>query len=438
MRSGENDHVNRAPARPLRVLLVGGSGFIGRRLDQALRDAGCEVTVAARRAAPGVLQVNLATDVRVEQWLPRVADIDVVINAAGAFVERVGNALDALHTAGPAALFEAAAQQGVRRAIQISALGAESGATRYFASKQAADRRLMELPVESVILRPSLVFGPGGGSASVMLCVATMPLLVVPRLFSRPVQPVHIDDLAAAVVLLTMRPAVDMHAPLAVVGARACSMLEFLQLLRRQLGLAPARVMQVPDALVRLGGSLPPLARTGLLGPDAMKMLAAGSTADPAGLASLLGRPPRDPGEFISRDLAPALGAAATLDWTLPLLRWSIALLWLLSGLFSLGIYPLEQSLALLAQVGIPARLQPLLLYGASAMDIALGIAVLAAGHRAVLWRMQIGLVLVYTVVITIWLPAFWLHPFGPITKNIPLLAAFYMLQRLEARRWNT
>jgi hypothetical protein len=41
-------------------------------------------------------------------------------------------------------------------------------------------------------------------------------------------------------------------------------------------------------------------------------------------------------------------------------------------------------------------------------------------------------------VVITIWLPQFWLHPFGPITKNIPLLASFYMLQRLAVPRWNT
>lgn len=420
-----------------RVLLVGATGFIGRHVQQALQDAGHQVIAAARRAYPGMLQVDLAQDTRPEDWLPRLQDIDVVVNAAGAFMDRPGNQLDTLHGAGPIALFDAAVRAGVTRIVQISALGTEEGSTAYFATKQQADRHLPGLPLDAAVLRPSLVFGIGGASADIMLGVASMPLLVVPRVFRSRVQPVHVDDLAAAVVALVNGAPVPPR-PLAVVGPESCTLTAYLQTLRLQIGLRTARVIEVPDAAVALGRLVPPLARSGLLGADAMRMLAAGSSADPAPLAALLGRPPRAASRFIPRDFAPAVAAQATLTWTTPLLCIAIAALWFISGLVSMGIFPLEQSYAMLAATGIPPALQPLMLFGAAATDIALGFAVLLAGGRPPVWRLQILLVVFYTVVITVWLPQFWLHPFGPLSKNIPLLASFYMLQRLAVPRWNT
>lgn len=429
------------PAEPDRhvhhVLLVGATGFIGRHVQQALQHARHQVTAAARRASPGVMQVDLAQDTRLEDWLPRLQGIDVVVNAAGAFVDRPGNQLDTLHGAGPVALFDAAVRAGVTRIVQISALGAEGASTAYFSTKQQADRHLLGLPLDAAILRPSLVFGIGGASADIMLSVASMPLLVVPRVFRSRVQPVHVDDLAAAVVALVNGAAVPRW-PMAVVGPESCTLTAYLQALRRQIGLRAARIIEVPDALMGLGRLVPSLARSGLLSADAMRMLAAGSRADPAPLAALLGRPPRAVSQFIPRSLAPAVATQATLAWITPLLCMAIAALWFISGLVSLGIFPLEQSYAMLAATGIPPALQPLLLFGAAATDIALGFAVLLAGGRPLVWRLQILLVVFYTVVITVWLPQFWLHPFGPLSKNIPLLASFYMLQRLAVPRWNT
>ncbi len=424
-----------APAR--RVLLIGATGFIGRHLWRALEAAGHHVVPAARRASAGGLQVDLARDTQVDDWLPRLRDIDVVVNAAGAFMDRPGNQLAGLHGAGPIALFDAAVRVGVSRVVQISALGTDDASTPYFATKQTADRHLLGLPLDAAILRPSLVFGIGGASAGIMLAVASMPLLVVPRVFRSRVQPVHVEDLAAAVVALVEGAKVPLE-PVAVVGPASCTLTDYLQALRRQLGLPAARVIEVPDALMALGRLVPPLSRSGLLGADAMRMLASGSTADPAALTKVLGRAPRPATDFIPRDLAPAVASHATLAWTTPLLCIAIAALWFISGLVSMGIFPLEQSYAMLAATGIPSPLQPLMLFGAAACDIALGFAVLLAGRRPMVWRLQIVLVVFYTVVITIWLPDFWLHPFGPLSKNIPLLASFYMLQRLAVPRWNT
>jgi hypothetical protein len=50
----------------------------------------------------------------------------------------------------------------------------------------------------------------------------------------------------------------------------------------------------------------------------------------------------------------------------------------------------------------------------------------------------QAALIVAYTAIITVWLPEFWLHPYGPILKNLPVLACIVLLYRLERREWNT
>jgi hypothetical protein len=54
--------------------------------------------------------------------------------------------------------------------------------------------------------------------------------------------------------------------------------------------------------------------------------------------------------------------------------------------------------------------------------------------RRRWLWSAQIALVLVYTAIITWKLPALWLEPFGPVVKNLPILALLLLLRQLERR----
>jgi hypothetical protein len=100
----------------------------------------------------------------------------------------------------------------------------------------------------------------------------------------------------------------------------------------------------------------------------------------------------------------------------------------------SLGLYPVSASLELLARSGVPEALGPLFLYPAAALDLALGIGILAMRRRRLLWLAQIVLIAVYTLIITVRLPEFWLHPYGPLLKNLPMLAAIYLLYRFEDR----
>ena len=93
-----------------------------------------------------------------------------------------------------------------------------------------------------------------------------------------------------------------------------------------------------------------------------------------------------------------------------------------------------------MSTTGVPPMLAPLMLYGACALDLAFGVATLAWPRRSRrwLWLAQIALIAFYSIVIAWRLPEFLLHPYGPISKNLPMLAALWMLYELEKPSWNT
>jgi hypothetical protein len=122
------------------------------------------------------------------------------------------------------------------------------------------------------------------------------------------------------------------------------------------------------------------------------------------------------------------------MDWLELTLRVSLAAVWLVAGVVSMGVYSVEDSYAMLARVGITGGLAPIALYGAAAMDIAFGLGTLFLRQRKLLWIAQVTLIVLYTITITFYLPEFWLHPFGPLIKNLPILAIILLLYELEKR----
>lgn len=427
----------------MNILLCGASGFIGRHLAEALEARGHAVRRgvrgAARHAASGAgkswVDVDFLRDTQASHWAPRLHGVDVVINAVGILKEQGTQTFSALHVQGPRALFEACAQAGVQRVIQVSALGAdEQATTAYHLSKMAADDALLALPVNGVVLQPSLVFGPRGASARLFMAWASLPVVPLPGRGEQRIQPVHLDDLVQAVVTLVEAPHRHVCGRLVVAGREALSLKDYLLTLRRSLGLGRGWCLPMPKALVgrvaRWGKRWPQLP----LDEDAWRMLERGNTGDSTALRALLGRPPRQPSEFIRADEGLALGRQAALVWLLPLLRLSLATVWLVSGVVSMGLYPVDDSLAMLAQVGVHGGLALAMLFGAAGLDLALGVITLWRPGRR-LWLVQMALVLGYTAVITLCLPEQWLHPFAPVAKNLPFLAVLWLLYILETRR---
>ncbi len=418
------------------ILVTGADGFIGRHLVATLVAGGYPVVGAVRHPQrfaqyfPTLtcIRIDFAQEQTIEDWLPHLVGIEAVVNAVGIFTEHDAQTFDAIHTAAPRALFTACVRAGVQRVIQISALGADSQArSRFHLSKRAADDYLTSLDLEWVIVLPSLVFGPGGQSASFFTMLAAMPLLPLPGKGDQRVQPIHLDDLVEVITVL-LKPSAATRCRIAAVGPRPVSLSEFLTALRRTLGLPPTRILPLPMALLQTVASLGEQLHLPLLSREALEMLKRGNAASTETITRLLGRPPRPTSEFIPADWRVAARRSAQLTWLRPLLRLALAFVWLIAGIVSLGIYPQEQSYALLAATGITGTWAPIVLYGASLLDILLGLATLFGRYTRWLWQIQMSVILVYSTIITWYLPEFWAHPFGPLAKNIPILALLLTL----------
>jgi uncharacterized protein YbjT (DUF2867 family) len=420
------------------ILITGATGFIGRRLTGALRAAGHRVITVGRHATgPDAVAANFTRDLTAETWAPRLAGVDVVINAVGILREHGDQTFENIHTRAPQALFAACEEAGVKKVVQISALGADHGSTGYFTSKHAADQYLASLPIHWTIVQPSLVFGAGGSSATLFTLLASLPVIPLPGGGHQQVQPIHIDDAVAAIQEIIETSAIDRRR-VALVGPEPISLKDFLQSLRARLQLPRARFVSIPAGFMRASAAVAEHLPGSLLDRETLSMLNAGNTAPPDDTKRLLGRPPRATEQLIGDDQRDALLFATRLAWLLPLLRFSIALVWIWTGIVSLGLYPTQESYELLARVGVTGALAPVMLYGAAVLDLLVGIGILVLRRRGWLWLLQLAVIGGYTLIITFKLPEFWLHPYGPLSKNLVMLAAIYLLYTLEARRWNT
>ncbi|KVL58260.1 NAD-dependent dehydratase [Burkholderia cepacia] len=423
----------RTGARRMTVLVCGANGFIGRALCAQLDADGHRVLRGVRHAAgPCDVAIDFAADIDPDAWLARLKGVDVVINAVGILADRRGATLDAVHRAAPCALFTACCRAGVRRVIQISALGVERGDTRYFASKDAADRFLQTLPIDFRIVRPALVYGTDGASARFFRMLASLPVQVLPAGGRQRLRPVHVDDLAELVARLvvqpgdalagctTSRPVID------VVGNDEVEYREMLARYRAALGFPPAARVTLPGPLAGAAAALLGTLPGAMFTRDTWTMLRGGNTGDPAAATTVLGRPPRGIDGFIGTEAA-ALRRDALAMWRRPLLRGALAIVWIWTALASAFVHPLPASLALLAPAhltGLPALIA---LYAASALDFAFGIATVAAPSRR-LWAAQAALIVAYSAVIAVTMPALLAEPFGPVLKNVPILAILLIL----------
>jgi uncharacterized protein YbjT (DUF2867 family) len=426
----------------MRILITGATGFIGGHVVQALLEQGHEVIAGVRRPEalppqPGLapIAVDFTHDLAPEDWLPRLSGVDAVVNCVGIIAENGPNTFDALHTRAPIALFEACVRAGVPKVVQISALGADETAfSRYHLSKKAADDFLAGTRLDWTILQPSMVHGPGGKSTALMSALAALPLIPLIGDGRQPIQPVHVDDLTEAVVRV-LEGQLAGRTRLPVTGPRPVTLRELLALLRRSLGLAPAPMVPVPYPWVLFAGEMLGRVVSTPLNGEALRMLQQGNTGDPGPLAALLDREPRSLEEtLLGTPPNPAERLQARLFFLLPALRITLALLWIWSGLTSALFYPQADSLELLEAVGITGVAGPLTLYGASMLDVLLGLAWLFRFRLIQTGLVQILLMLAYSLVIAVFLPEFWLHPFAPLAKNIPLIVATLAVMAAENR----
>lgn len=418
----------------MRVLVTGAFGFIGAAVIAALIEAGHTPVAAARRAKlgqhlPGVqgLPCDLASDVRPADWLARLAGIDAVVNCAGILRERGHDTHATVNDAAPRALFEACAQAGVRRVVQVSALG-DPRDGEFVASKHRADAALMRLAIDWVVLRPSVVVSARGsyGGSSLLRALAALPLTPLPGKGGQRLQPILLEDLAHAVVAALERPQAVRQC-LDLGGPEVFGLRDYLALWRHWLGLGPPRFLSVPLVLARTGAAVAELFARGPLGLTLWRMLERGNVLAPGrfdGAAVALGFAPAALASGLAREPSHTADRwHARLHLLAPLLRVSLALTWIASGLVGL-LLPVADVLALMRPAGLPEAAIPALAWGGSALDLALGALLLLGWRVRRTLVLMVAMVLGYTLVLGILLPAAWLDPFGGLLKNGLILVA--------------
>jgi uncharacterized protein YbjT (DUF2867 family) len=345
--------------------------------------------------------------------------------------------MQAIHHLAPAALFDACQQAGVKRVIQISAISAdEEAGTEYAQSKKRADDHLRRLDIDWVVLRPSLIYGEGAyGGTAMLRALAVFPYMT-PMIGEggQVFRPLHVKDLAKTVLECLTRPDLARRS-LEPVGPRLETVKGILNHYRGWLGRPPARPLHVPLPLVRGLCRLGDLLGRGPLSSTALRQMEYGNAGRETGFIETIGFQPASLAESLRANPAQSQDLwHARLYLLRPLIRLSLVLLWLISGL--LGLATLQSfALPLLAGAGFSGFSGMTIAVAASVLDLAIAILLAMNWRPRVTGPLQLVVIASYTLVLSLAAPHLWLDPFGAVLKNLPILVLVLVQMVLAEER---
>ena len=245
---------------PLQLVVLGGSGFIGRHLLARLAADGHRVTLLSRNLSvhadrmipPGVVLRE------VDVYDPTVlrdafAGADAVINLVGILNERGdnGRGFRRAHVELTKLVIAAMQLAGTRRLVQMSSLNAGRGHSHYLKSRGEAEAAVKASGLDWTILEPSVVFGPGDGLFCRFAGLLRLPAPVLPLARAQAkFAPVYVGDVVEAIVrcLHDRRTRGEVYE---LYGPDVFTLAEIVRLTARQCGLR-RWVLPLPDALGRL------------------------------------------------------------------------------------------------------------------------------------------------------------------------------------------
>ena len=252
----------------MRVMVLGGTGFIGRHAAAALRARGHTVIIGTRhpKRAPKKLPDGLR-DLELREthfeslttryvWKPLLQDVDAVVNAVGILRERGRETYDRVHNMAPTALSEACERLKLRL-VHVSALGLRPQALSGFIhSKILAERAIAAGGADYSIVRPSLLDGDGGFGAEWIRRVARWPVHFIPSEARGRMAPLDVRDLGEALAVLCERGDRAEWREVELGGGAKRTMAEHLASMRALHDARPALRIPVPRFLARITAHL--------------------------------------------------------------------------------------------------------------------------------------------------------------------------------------
>jgi len=248
------------------VTVIGGGGFVGRYVVQALLREGARVRIAERDprrawslkplAAIGQMQFVAADVTRPATVAAAVAGADAVVNLVGVLA---GN-FTALHVTGAGNVAQAAAAHGVRHLVHLSAIGADAASpSAYGRSKGEGEAAVRAAFPAATIVRPSIVFGREDAFINRFAAmIEKAPVVPVVRAGVR-FQPIFAGDLGDAVALAVKAGDAHAGATWELGGPDVMTMGEIIRWIAATIARSPA-IVELPDpvaALIARAGFLP-------------------------------------------------------------------------------------------------------------------------------------------------------------------------------------
>jgi uncharacterized protein YbjT (DUF2867 family) len=415
----------------VRVFLTGSTGLIGSAIAARLLAEGHEVTGVGRRGGPqpGMrwITLDIRSALRPDDWLPLLKGIDAVVNCVGVLQDSTLDSTQAAHADGPAALFAACEQAGVRRVIHLSAIGADRETPSAFSrSKAIGDKALMASSLDWVILRPSVVVGRGayGGSA---LFRGIAALAVQPHAQGAgPLQLVQLDDVVATVVWF-LRPEAPARVQLELAGPDRLAFDDVVASYRKWLGWRPARRVRVPrwlmDLTYRLGdfagwlGWRPPIRTT------AQQEIVRGAIGDSAPWMQVTGIVPRSLEASLRTESATVQEKWFSRLYLLKALVFGVfSTFWIATAVMSLGP-GWKIGIGLMHEGGVTGIAAPLTVIAGALADLCIGVGIAFRRTARPALYAALLLSLAYVVIGTMLVPRLWIDPLGPMLKIWPVLA---------------
>ncbi len=270
----------------MKVLIVGGSGYVGTHLARHLLEQGHQVTVASRRGEGPLAGVRyvMADAAKDEGLLEAAQGQEALIYLVGIIRERGDQTFRQAHVEGVRHSLAAARAAGIRRFVHMSALGTARGTgSRYYETKAEGEELVQASGLDWTILRPSLIFGQGdeffGG---ILKGLVTAPIPFIPQIGdgSFVFRPIWVGDVSLAFEQALSRPN-TFYRSYNLVGPKEYTLRELLLLVRDTLG-SQKPLLPIPLALMDL---VVPLISPLPFSPitlDQYLQLKMGNTADPS------------------------------------------------------------------------------------------------------------------------------------------------------------
>lgn len=197
------------------ILVTGGTGYVGSRLVRKLIEQGREVRLlardvaAARRQFPDDVAFARGDVTEPEALSAALAGVDTVIHLVAVIRERGDVTFERINYRGTVNVVDAAKVAGVRRHVQMSALGAlPDPAFPYHDAKYRAEQYVKASGLAWTIFRPSIIFGPGDQFFSTLAGLAKLPApFILPDGGTARFQPVWLGDVVDAFIRALDDPA---------------------------------------------------------------------------------------------------------------------------------------------------------------------------------------------------------------------------------------